>query len=131
MDDIFLRTVHDILERADGPMHFRLVVQPIIASLLAARSGVRDAREDRGPFLTSIVMDRGQRKYFLAHGWQDIGKVFFMAGILDVAFQLIVFKTIHILETLVIAVTLSIVPYLLVRGPANRLFRLVRKNKTE
>ncbi len=112
-------------------MNFRLIVQPIMATILAIQSGRRDASEDRPPFLASIVWDRGHRKYFLAHGWKDIGKVFFMAAIIDAGYQITVFKTIYPLETLVIACSLSIVPYLLVRGPINRLIRFLRRNKPE
>jgi hypothetical protein len=130
MEEIFIRAVHDILGRSEGPMNLRLIVQPIMAVLLAIRSGLRDAKENRPGFLAGIVRDRGQRRYFLTHGCKDIGKVFCMAALIDVAYQLTVFKTIYPIETLVIAFTLSIFPYVIVRGPVNRLSRLVRKNKS-
>lgn len=121
MDEIFFRTWHDMLSRVDGPFHFRFVIQPIMALFVATRSGLRDAREDRPAFLFGIVRNTKYRRHFLAHAWRDIGRLFIMAGVMDIAFQLVAFKTVRPLETLFIAVALSIVPYSLWRGPVNRL----------
>src|SRR5215469_3081070 len=41
----------DFLARFDGPLHFRLFVQPLMAILFAVRDGSRDAREGRSAFL--------------------------------------------------------------------------------
>jgi hypothetical protein len=42
---------------------------------------------------------------------------------MDIVDQFIVFKALRPLEGLIVAVRLAIVPYLLVRGPVNRLAR--------
>ena len=41
----------DFLGRFDGPLHFRLFVQPLMAMLFATRNGRRDAREGRSAYL--------------------------------------------------------------------------------
>src|SRR4051812_13293243 len=128
MEEIFARAWHDIFGRMSGPGNFRLIVQPIVAIILAIRSGINDARNGRPPFLWCLLFDSHQRQYFLTHGWKDINRVFFMAGILDVIFQIFVFKWVYPLETLIVAIALSIFPYLLVRGPVNRLTRMITRS---
>jgi hypothetical protein len=130
MEEIFSRAWSDVFDRINGPMSFRLIIQPIMAAILAIRSGMSDAKNNRPPFLWSLLFDKAQRQYMLAHGWRDISKVFFMAAVIDVGFQICVFKRFYPIETLIVAVSLSIIPYLLVRGPSNRLMQLVQRKKS-
>ncbi len=130
MDDIIIRAWQDMLSRVEGPMHLRFVIQPVVALIFAVRSGLRDAHEGRPPFFQSALSwIREHREYFVAHAWKDIGKVFIMAGVIDILFQVVVFKTVHPLETLFIAISLSILPYALVRGLSNRVKRLLGGKK--
>jgi hypothetical protein len=53
-----------------------------------------------------------------------------MAMIIDGIYQLIVQRWIYPVEILIVAFLLAVVPYVLIRGPVNRLvrrFRLVKK----
>jgi hypothetical protein len=59
----------------------------------------------------------------LGHAWQDVGKVFIVAMILDAIYQLIVHRGVYVLEMLITATLLAIVPYILLRGPVNRIAR--------
>jgi ABC-type polysaccharide/polyol phosphate export permease len=61
----------------------------------------------------------------LRQGWKDVGKVFLLAAILDLVYQVIVHRGVYILELLITAVTLAIVPYILLRGLVNRIARIV------
>ena len=47
MGHVFGNYISDFIGRFDGPLHFRLIVQPLVATLLAVRDGSRDAREGR------------------------------------------------------------------------------------
>jgi hypothetical protein len=60
----------------------------------------------------------------LRDGWKDIAKVFVMALVIDLVYQLIVERWVYPGETVLVAVVLAIVPYLLIRGPASRIARL-------
>jgi hypothetical protein len=104
-------------------MSFRLVIQPIVASILAIRSGLRDAREGRPAFLWAAITNPAYRPELLRSGWKDVGKVFVLASVLDAIYQLIVQRGVYVLELLIVATTLAIVPYCLVRGPVTRLGR--------
>jgi len=60
----------DFIERFDGPLHFRLFAQPLMAILFAVRDGNRDAREGRSAYLSALLTDPTQRRYLLESGWK-------------------------------------------------------------
>ena len=110
----------DFLARFDGPLHFRLFVQPMMAIVFAVRDGIRDAREGRSAYLWTLLTDAAQRRYLLESGWKGISKVFVLAVVLDVVYQLIVSRAVKPLEALLTAAVLALIPYALLRGPVNR-----------
>lgn len=116
----------DFIQRFDGPLHFRLFVQPLMAILFAVRDGRRDAREGRSAFLWSFLTDSTQRRFLLESGWKGISKVFVLALALDVAYQLIEWHALKPLQALLTAAILAVVPYTILRGPANRLAHMAR-----
>ena len=126
MDEWLARIWADILGRFGGPMSFRLVLQPTIAVILAVRAGLHDARTGRPAYGWAVLTDPLHRRDLLREGWKAIAKVFVMAVIIDVVYQLLVLRGIYPFEALLVAFLLACVPYLLVRGPVNRLMRLRR-----
>jgi hypothetical protein len=125
MNEILARLWQNLYARVTGPMNLRLIIQPAVATILAIRAGLRDARQDRAPFFWAVLWNPAHRRELLRQGWKDVGKVFVLATILDVVYQLIVHRGVYSLELLITAVTLAIVPYLLVRGPISRIAKMV------
>jgi hypothetical protein len=125
MNDIFARVWQNLYARLAGPMNLRLIIQPTVATILAIRAGLRDARQNRPPFLWAVLWNPAHRRELLRQGWKDVGKVFLLATIQDVVYQLIVHRAVYSLELLITAVTLAIVPYVLVRGPVSRIAKMV------
>jgi len=123
MFDPFETYVSNFVGRLDGPLHFRFIMQPLMAILLAFRDGSRDAREGRRPWMWKLVHVPEQRRYLLADGWRGIGRIFLLACVLDVLYQLIEWRTLHPLGVLMTAIVLAVIPYVLLRGPINRLLR--------
>jgi len=123
MDELFSRVWTNLVGRVTGPMQFRLVVQPLMATILAIRSGLRDAREGNPPFIWALAFSPGNRRDLLRHAWKDIGKVFIVAVILDAVYQIFVLHTFYPGEAIIVAMLLALVPYLLVRAPVTRLAR--------
>jgi hypothetical protein len=115
---------NDFLGRFDGPLHFRLIVQPLMAVLFAIRDGSRDARDGRGAYGWALLTDPGQRRYLLQSGWKGVSKVFVLAVALDVVYQFIEWRGLKPLQALLTATVLAVLPYVLLRGPVNRLLRL-------
>jgi hypothetical protein len=121
MGDLLTRTWRELIGRAAGPEHLRLILQPLMASLLASLAGLRDAREGRPPFLWTLASDSNQRRSLLREGWKDVGKIFLIAVVLDVIYSLIVLHRVAPLQTLIVAIILAFVPYLVLRGIVTRL----------
>lgn len=123
MEDLFSRVWGNLVGRVGGPMSFRLVLQPLMASLLALRAGLKDAREERSPYLHTILTDPIQRPQLLLEGGKSIARVFILAIAMDIIYQLIVERWIYPGEILIVALLLAIVPYILIRGPITRIAR--------
>jgi len=128
MDPMIARISHNLVERVTGPMHFRLLLQPGMATFFAIRDGLKDARECKPPYFWGLFTDKGEREEMVKNGWKSVGKVFILAIVLDVVYQLIEHRwTVYPGEAVLVAIILAIVPYLLIRGPVNRIVCEKRK----
>ena len=83
----------------------------------------RDAREGKPPYFWALLNEPEHRREMLRDGWKSVGKVFLLAMVLDVVYQLIVLETVYPGEVVIVAFILAFIPYLLVRGPVTRLAR--------
>lgn len=123
MDEIWMRFVENLIDRVSGPMKFRLLLQPIMASVFAIVSGLKDARAGKSPYFWSLLTDPAHRREMLKDGWKSVGKVFVLALILDVIYQVIALRFVYPGEAVVVAFVLAIVPYLILRGLVTRVAR--------
>jgi hypothetical protein len=121
MDDIWMRMTHNLADRVSGPLKFRLVLQPVMASVYAIIGGLRDAKAGKPPYFWTLISDPTQRIDMIKDGWKGVGKVFVLALVLDVAYQIIVLRFIYPGEAVIVALLLAIVPYLILRGLVTRL----------
>jgi len=110
-----------LVGRIDGPMTFRLICQPAMATMLAIRAGLKDAREGRPPYLWQAIMEPAGRSELVQKAWKDVRRVFWLAIALDVVYELIVHHWVYPVQAAIVASTLAIVPYLVFRGLTNRL----------
>ena len=131
MDDLLTRVWEHLGGRIGGPLTFRLILQPLVAAALAVRAGLLDARTGRAPYLWAILTNPAHRRDLLREGWKAVVNVFVVAIIIDVAYQLIVFRWVYLGEVLIVAFLLACVPYLLIRGPANRIASAFRHGRTQ
>lgn len=123
--EVLKRIFVSIAERPGGPMTFRFVLQPVMAALLAGIDGVRDARSGAPAYTWGLLTGRGGRAGRLYDGVIATARVILLGLAMDVAYQLIVFKTLYPGEAAIVAVLLAFIPYLLLRGPFGRLARLM------
>jgi hypothetical protein len=121
MDDILNRFVFDLFGRLHGPFAFRFVLQPLMAGLLALHDGLADARQGKPPHFWTMLTQPSQRMALLREGWGRVTRILVLGVVMDVLYQLIEFKTIHPLQVVVIVIGLAFVPYLLLRGPIDRI----------
>jgi hypothetical protein len=120
---VFERIWQNLLARPSGPMTFRFVLQPIMASIAALVDGVKDARTGRNPYLWTLLSDPRKRSRRLHEGLISTARVILLGLGMDMIYQFIVFDTFHPAEAVIIAGLLAFVPYLLLRGPVTRVAR--------
>jgi len=76
----------DTLHKSDGPMKFRLVLQPCMAAFFAIRAGLADAKAGKPPYFWCLLTSPAERDDMLKDGWKGISRVFILALALDVVY---------------------------------------------
>jgi uncharacterized membrane protein YhhN len=125
MADLWTLIADQLHDRVSGPMKFRIVLQPIMATLLAIRSGIKDAKSGTRPYFWSLLSTPGHRLEMIKDGWKSVGRLFFLAVGLDLIYQIIVQPSIRLRAAIFVAIVLAIVPYTLLRGIVTRIARRV------
>jgi len=118
------RLWNDILDRPGGPMTFRFILQPTMALIAALRDGVKDARLGRRPYIWALlhgVRDSQGRSGRLWEGVVSTARILILGIVMDTLYQWVEFKTFYPVQAAVIAVLLAFVPYLVLRGPIERI----------
>ena len=123
MQELLTQTWDMLIGREHGPLAFRLVLQPLVGALLAIRAGMKDARAGRPPHGWAIATDPIHRRALLRESWHDVARLFIAAVIIDMIYEVTVFRWIYPGQALIVAMVLALPSYLLIRGPANRLAR--------
>jgi len=133
MEDLFTRIWTNLIDRTEGPMSLRFFIQPTMSLIFAIRAGLKDARNGTIPYLWRFFVSKGERRNIAHEGWKDFGKIFIVGVVLDVIYQLIVVYKLkseawfYPLESIIVAIALAIVPYLLFRGPISRVLSLLKR----
>src|ERR1035438_7829159 len=103
MDDMWMRIAENLIDRVSGPMKFRLVLQPLMATIYAVLAGLKDARAGKPPYFWSLATDPAHRADMLKDGWKGVGKVFVLALVLDAVYQIVVSRFVYPGEALIVA----------------------------
>lgn len=127
MENILNLFTTDLIHRLDGPLHFRFIVQPLVAIGFAFRDGQRDAYKGYPAYGWALLTDSEHRQTLIENGWKGISKVFLVAVVLDLVYQVIALRTFHLVAALIVACLLALLPYVLLRGPINRFIRRRRR----
>ena len=126
MLELWTRISENLLDRVSGPMHFRILLQPVMALAFATIAGLRDAREGKAPYFWGLFTNPTHRRNMLRDGWKGVGKVFLLAILLDVIYQVIVQRFVYPGEAVLVAILLAIIPYLTARGMVTRVAAMFR-----
>jgi hypothetical protein len=114
---------HDLVERPDGPMRFRFLLQPLMATIVATRDGLTDARSGRSPYFATVLGNPQERIGRVREGLNATARIIALGLVMDVIYQAVVFKTFYPDQALVVALVLAFVPYLIIRGVIARIWR--------
>jgi hypothetical protein len=121
--EVWQRVWQNLRDRPGGPMTFRFLLQPCMAALAALYDGVADARAGRAPYLWTIVTDGALRGSRLSEGVISTGRVLLLGLVMDTVYQFIELNSFYPTEAVIVAILLAFLPYLLLRGPIDRIAR--------
>src|SRR5881398_826795 len=119
--DMVARGWENFVARPRGPLNLRFIIQPTLASIIALRAGLKDANAGRPAYLWAVFTNSDYRKNFLHGGLKDLRIPIVVGTTLDVVYQIIIHRWIYPLELLFTVTLLALVPYLILRGPVNRI----------
>lgn len=121
--EVLQRQWQDLTGRPSGPMSFRFILQPAMAVIAATHDGIRDAHLGRSPYFWTILNDPAKRSARLHEGWASTARIMLLGIGMDVIYQLKELGTFYPGEAVIIALALAFLPYLLLRGPVERIAR--------
>ncbi|WP_421865169.1 hypothetical protein [Parvibaculum sp.] len=119
--EVLQRQWQDLTGRPSGSMSFRFLLQPTMAAIAATYDGIRDAKLGRSPYFWTIINDAEKRAGRLREGLVSTARIMLLGMVMDVIYQLKELGTFYPGEAIIIALTLAFVPYLLLRGPVERI----------
>jgi len=115
--------LEELPRRFSGPGRFRFILQPVLAILLGVRGGLADAKAGNPPYLFGLLFAAGRRRELLRSGAAAIRTLLAMGIILDVVFQLVLYRAVHPGAALLVGPILICFPYALSRALTTRLAR--------
>jgi hypothetical protein len=120
----FKRIWDQELARPSGPMKFRFLLQPLMAAIVAVRDGMKDARTGRMPFFWAMFKRPGRRVARLEEGVNATARIILLGLVMDIVYQVIVLDRFYPVESVIIAIVLAFLPYVIIRGPTARIGRI-------
>jgi len=121
--------VDRIVARVVGPMHFRFILQPVMAVFLGVRDGRRDARAGAPPFLYNILFVAGERTAYLESAVRGLTVPALVGIVADAAAQFLLFGSVRPSTAFLVGVGVLAVPYAVARELTNRFSRWKRRAK--
>lgn len=119
----FERIWHQLIERADAPMRFRFILQPLMAAIAAILHGLKDARMGRSPYFWTLLRNPRERIERLNEGLNATARIILLGLVMDAIYQIIVLRRFYPAEAVIVALLFAFVPYVIVRGPVLRIER--------
>lgn len=120
---VFQRIWLDLIERPQGPLSFRFILQPLMAAVAAVLDGFKDARTIRSPFFRAVLFEPQHRVVRLIEALNAIARIILLGLVMDIIYQVIAFKRFYPAEAVIVALLLAVVPYVVLRGLITRAAR--------
>ncbi len=106
-----------------GSFQIRLVLQPLLAMVLGARVGIKDAKRGDLPFFLALLSGKEHRGHLLLKAARDAVLPLAVAVVIDSILQHMINHRIRPVAALVVGGLLVFLPFLIVRALANRIWR--------
>jgi hypothetical protein len=130
LQEFLTRFWDQLIAQWSGPLSFRLILNPVMATILAVLDGLKDARAGRSPYLRTILFDPSQRAAYLRQGLKRVSRVIILSFVMDAIYQFLVLRRLYVGEALVTVFVLAVLPYALIRGTVHRIARRIRGSRT-
>lgn len=121
MDLQLPKIVEHLIGRLTGPLRLRLFFQPAMAIAFGIRDGMRDAKENKPAYLWAVFTNPARRLQLLKGALRAVAKILIVAVVLDAVYQVIELHWFYPGQALLVGLILAFVPYLIIRGPVNRI----------
>jgi hypothetical protein len=121
MDTALQRVAKDVIDRLTGPLHFRIFLQSAMATFFGVRDGLQDAHNNNPPYFWDIFAHPANAKDSLKSGFKAVARILILGLIMDAIYQFIALHWFYPGEAILVTLQLAFVPYLVVRGPVNRI----------
>jgi hypothetical protein len=119
--------LEELPRRFTGSGRLRFILQPMTASFLGIRGGLADARTKNPPYLFILLFRAGRRTELLQSGAAALSTLLATGIILDVVFQLVLYRAVHPGVALLIGPIFICFPYALSRTLTASLVRRLRE----
>lgn len=113
--------LEELPRRFTGPGRLRFILQPMVAIVLGIRGGLADVKARNPPYLFGLLFSAGRRGELLRSGVAAIRNLVALGIIMDIVFQLILYRSVHPGAAVVIGPILICFPYALSRALTTRL----------
>jgi hypothetical protein len=107
--------------RLTGPLHFRFVMQPLMAIALGVRDGRLDAKAGTSPFVVDVLFGAENRGAYVLSALRHLAMPVIIGTILDAISQYQLFGHVRPLAALFVGFGILGLPYALARGISNRM----------
>ena len=121
--------LEELPRRFTGPGRFRFLLQPTLAVAFGVRGGLADARAGRPPYLFGLLFSGAHRRELLRSGVAAIRNLLAAGIIMDLVFQLVLYRSVHPGAALLGGPIFICGPYVLSRALSNRAARQLRSGQ--
>jgi len=129
---LFVDSIIDgIIARFTGPLHFRFIVQPIIAVILAMRDGRLDAKAGTPPFVLSFIVCPSQRSRLFRNAFHAVLIPVIVGIIADAIAQFMIFHHVRPIPAILVGTGVIGLPYAVARGLTNRVLSARYRRKAD
>jgi len=108
--------LEEIPQRFTGSGGSRFILQPIVAIILGIRGGLYDAKAGHPPYLFGLLFGAKHRRELLRSTVAAVRNLLAVGIIMDIVFQLVLYRSVHPGAALMIGPILVCFPYAVARA---------------
>jgi hypothetical protein len=112
-----------IFDVTSGRGQLRLILQPLVATIVGLRLGITDAKLGKDPFLMRLAFTGTNRGELVTDALRTLVFPFSVAIVLDCVLQYLMFNHVRPLAALIVGTVLIWIPFSISRSFTNRIYR--------